>query len=157
MTTNNPVVDFDSLLDKSIDDLKDLPSFEIPDTGVYKLRVSLETKAINDMPTVIAHYVVREVVELADSSIPEEQRAKAEDKFDVPFFLKGKDGSESETGYGFLKEFLQPFEGHFNEKHVGKLVRLLAESVDITATVVKKQRKDDKEKFQAQVKDITID
>lgn len=150
-------VDFDSLLDKSIDDLKDLPSFEVPDTGVYKLRVSLEPKAINDKPSIVAHYVVREIVELADSSIPQEQRAKPEDKFDTPFFLQTNEGADSETGWGFLKEFLKPFEVHFGTKNVKELVANLANPVDITAKVVKKQRKDDKEKFQANVSDITID
>jgi len=146
------------LLDKSIDDLADLPEFKVPATGVYKLHVTATTKAINDKPAVATSFTVREVVELEDSSIPEEERAKAGDKFDMPFILKDKDGADSEVAWGRLKEFLKPFEAHFGEKNLKVLITgPLAQGVDITAKVVKKQRKDDKEKFGAQVSDITID
>lgn len=151
-------IDFDSLLDKSIDDLADLPEFKVPDTGVYKLSVVCDTKEINNKPAVTARLTVREVVELVDSTIPEEQRAKAGDSFDLMFLLKNDAGEDMEISWGRLKEFAQPFQAHFNEGHLGKLLRgPLAQSVDITAKVVKKQRKDDKEKFDARVSDITID
>lgn len=150
--------DFDAILDKSIDDLADLPEFKVPDTGIYKLTVQAEAKPINDKPAVVCKYKVREVVELADSSIPEESRAKRGDGFDVPFILKDNEGNDSEMAWGRMKEFMQPFEAHFGEKSIGALVkRLAAEPVDITAKVTKRQRKDDKEKFSASVSDITVD
>ncbi len=151
-------MDFDSLLDKSIDDLADLPEFKVPDTGMYKLDVSCETKEINKKPAVTARFVVRELVELADSTIPEDQRAKPGDSFDLMFLLKNDAGEDMEISWGRLKEFAQPFQKHFNEDHLGKLLKgPLAQPVSITAKVVKKQRKDDKEKFDARVSDIVID
>lgn len=150
--------DFDSILDKSIDDLKDLPSFTVPATGVYGLRIQAETKAINDKPAVILHYTVRHIVELADSNIPEADRAKEGDKFDVAIFLKDNDGKDSEIGWGRLKEQLLPYEEVASTKSVLGIVKyLVASPVDITAKVVKKQRKDDAEKFEARVSDVTID
>jgi hypothetical protein len=149
--------DMFDILDKSIDDIADLPSFAVPDTGVYGLRITMEAKAINDKPTVVAHFEVRHVVELADSSIPEESRAKAGDKFDRAYFLKTNDGAESDFGLSSLKEFVLPFESLAGTKNLREIVQFLATPVDITAKVVKRQRKDDKEKFEARVSDITID
>jgi hypothetical protein len=149
--------DMFDILDKSIDDIADLPSFAVPDTGIYGLRLTMEPKAINDKPAVVAHFEVRHIVELADASIPEASRAKAGDKFDRAFFLKDNEGNESEFGLSSLKEFVAVFEPHFNEKNLRTLVTNLATPIDITAKVVKKARKDDKEKFEARVSDITID
>ena len=150
--------DFDSLLDKSIDDIADLPEFKVPDTGVYKLSVGVETKPINDKPAVVCKFTIRELVELADSSIPEANRAKPGDKFDNAFILKDNSGSDSEVAWGRLKEFVKPFEAHFGTNNLREIIgKLSSETVDITATVVKKERKDDKEKFSATVKDISVD
>jgi hypothetical protein len=154
---NGSSFNFDDLLDKSIDDLADLPEFKVPETGIYGLSVKLETKEINNKPAVVCKYTVRNVVELADSSIPEEQHAKAGDGFDEAYILKDNDGKDSEIAWGRLKQFLQPFEVHFGEKLISALVKRLADPVSITAKVTKKPRKDDKEKFSAQVSDITVD
>jgi hypothetical protein len=161
MSEQAPAVDpfdaMDDLLDRSIDDLKDLPEFKVPDTGIYKLRVNCNAKYINEKPAIEMNFAVREIVELADSSIPEEARAKPDDKFSIAFFLLDKDGNESEMGFGRLKQFTAPFSEHFGEKNVKAVCRNHIKDVDITAKVVKKQRKDDKEKFDARVEDVTID
>ncbi len=150
--------DFDALLDKSIDDLADLPEFKVPDTGMYKLTVQASTKIINDKPAVQVDVTVREVVELVDTTIPEADRAKNGDKFNLLFILKNDKGEDMEISWGRLKEFSQPFQTHFNEGHLGKLLSgPLAQPVDITAKIVKKARKDDKEKFDARISDISID
>lgn len=156
--SNDKSFDFDSILDKSIDDLADLPEFKVPHTGIYGLTVQLEAKPINDKPAVVCKYTVRNVVELADSSIAEADRAKAGDKFDVPFILKDKNGEDSEMAWGRMKEFMKPFEIHFGTKSIKEIVANLSTTpVDITGKVVKKQRTDDKEKFNANVEQITID
>jgi len=151
-------MNFDDILDQSIDDLADLPEFKVPDTGIYKLRVTGGTKAINNKPAVTTSFVVREIVELADSSIPEEQRAKAGDKFDIAYILKDEDGNKSEIAEGRMKEFLAPFHAHYGEKSIRAIIEgPLTEGVDITAQVVKKARKNDPEKFDARISDVTID
>lgn len=147
--------EMDDLLDRSIDDLKDLPEFKVPETGVYKLSVTVGAKFINDKPAIECNYVVRETVELADATATP---AMPGDKFSVAFFLKDKDGQPSEMGEGRMKEFAAPFETHFGEKHLKTLFRThMNTPVDITAKVVKKPRKDDKTIFNAQVEDITVD
>lgn len=160
--TNTALFD---LLDKEIDDIKDLPSFAVPDTGVYKLLLSVGVKEINDKPVVEFSYEVREIVELADSTIEEAARAKAGDKFSVATFLKDNDGKDSEIGWGRLKEMAEPFQAHFGISNLKALVQaMMADPIAITAKVVKKQRKakpgenkDADPVFDARVSDVTID
>lgn len=150
--------DIFDLLDKEIDDLADLPEFKAPDTGIYKLSVTCATKPINEKPAVVTSFTVREVVELADSSIEEKDRAKAGDKFDVAFILKDKEGNDSEIAWGRMKEFVLPFKEHFGLTNLKEVIQKLGdESVDITAKVTKKERKSEKGVFDARVSDITID
>ena len=149
---------FDALLDKSIDDLADLPEFKVPDTCMYKLLMTTEGKAINEKPAVVAHFTVAELLELADDSVPENERAKNGDKFDIAFILKDKEGNDSEIAWGKLKQLTAPFSEHFEEKNLRTLLKeKLNTAVSITAKVTKKQRKDDKDKYQADVTDIVID
>lgn len=149
---------FDTLLDKSLDDLADLPEFKTPDTGIYKLAVTMEMKEINKKPAIIAKFKVRELVELEDTSIPEGDRSKAGDGFDVPFMLRNEDGTPNELGEGRFKEFCAPFATHFEEKNLRVLVTEKMNSpVDITAKVKKVARKNDPEKFDARVSDVTVD
>jgi hypothetical protein len=147
------------LLDKNIDDLKDLPSFTVPETGIYGLTQTVDVKEINKKPVVEFSYVVRHIVELADSSIEEAARAKAGDKFSIAVFLKDNDGNDSEIGWGRLKEMVQPFQPHFdNEPSLRTMIEThLKEPIDITAKIVKKARKDDKDKYDARISDVTID
>lgn len=149
---------FDTLLDKSLDDLADLPEFKTPDTGIYKLAVTMEMKEINKKPAIIAKFKVRELVELEDTSIPEGDRSKTGDGFDVPFMLRNEDGTPNELGEGRFKEFCAPFATHFEEKNLRVLVTEKMNSpVDITAKVKKVARKNDPEKFDARVSDVTVD
>lgn len=157
---NNSALDMlDTLLDRNLDDLADLPEFKTPDTGIYKLTVWAEPKVINDKGAVIAKCTIVELVELADSTIPEEQRSKPGDKFDVAFMLQDNSGEKNDLGEGRLKDFVKPFAAHFGTQNVRAIVAGMneANAVAITAQVQKVQRKSDKEKFDARIKDITID
>jgi hypothetical protein len=152
--------DLFNLLDKDLDDIADLPSFKVPDTGVYKLTLGMELKPINEKPAVVAKFTVREVVELADSSIEESARAKAGDKFDVPHILKDKDGKDSEIAWGKLKELCSPlaeWAGNTNLKAIIK--KLTEETVDITCKVKRVQRKGTEADpvFDARIDNVTVD
>lgn len=150
--------DLFDLLDKNIDDIADLPSFKVPDTGIYKLLLGIETKSVNDKPCVIAKLTVKELVELADSSVDEKDRAKDGDKFDVMYMLKDKDGNNQEVSWGLLKQLAEPFEAHFGTKNLKEIMKNLStDPVAITAKIKKVARKSDKEVFDARISDITID
>jgi hypothetical protein len=153
----DPFDAMDDLLDRDIDDLKDLPEFKVPDTGIYKFFVSTGAKFINEKPAIEWNYTVRELVELADSTIPEELRAKPGDKFSIAIFLLGKDGTPSEMGEGRLKDACAPYQAHFGEGNIKKLCRDVIKEVAITAKLTKKPRKDDKTLFEARIEDVTVD
>lgn len=150
--------DMFDMLDKSIDDLADLPSFKVPDTGIYKLGVTVEVKEINNKPSVIAHCRVDELVELEDETIAENERARNGDKFDVAFILKDTDGNDNEMGWGRLKEFCKPFENHFGEKNLRTLLtQHLGSEVLVSAKVKKQARKSEPDKFDARISNIVIE
>lgn len=151
------MADLFDLLDKSIDDLADLPAFKVPDTGVYMLHVTADMKEINKKPAVTFSHKIRGIVELAED-IPEAERAKPDDKFDVAFILKDDNGADNEMGWGRLKEYLKPFEAYYGEKNIKTLLMgPLKDGVDITAKVVKVERKREKGVFDARVSDIIVE
>lgn len=154
------MADLFDLLDKDIDDIADLPSFKCPDTGVYNLKISMEVKEINKKAAVIAKLEVVEIKELADDSIPQEERAKAGDKFDIAHILKDDEGKDSEIGWGRLKELCKPFEEVAGSKNLKAVVKYLeANPTAITATIkkVERKKKEDKGVFDARISDITVD
>lgn len=56
----------DDLLAGSIDDIIDLPGFEVPQPGQYVLDVVFAQKTVNDAKLIEASYTVVETLELAD-------------------------------------------------------------------------------------------
>ena len=156
--TNKTEMNFDDILDQSIDDLADLPEFKIPFTGMYRLTVTAETKEINKKPAVATHFVVVDLIELADSSIPEEERSKPGDKFDIAYILKDDEGNKNEIGEGSMKKFLLPFHEHFGDKSIRNVIMThLATPVSITAKVERRERKKEEGKFDARISDVVID
>lgn len=157
-TDNTALSALDDILDQSIDDLKDLPEFKIPDTGMYRLGIALSMKEINKKASIIANITVRELLELEDPSIPEADRAKPGDKFDIAFILKNDDGTRNEIAEGRFKAFMDTFHKHFDDKSIRNVVtQHMVNPVGCTAKVVKKARKNDAEKFDAQLFDITVE
>lgn len=93
------IIPIEDLMDASIDDIKDLPPFEVPAVGHYKLQVSLERKVVNDKPTISANFVVLEVLELAD---PSGTPPTIGTKFNVLHMM------DNEFGQGGFKAFIGP-------------------------------------------------
>lgn len=146
----------DDILDGSIDDLKDLPEFKAPHTGIYNLTVTLERKDINKKPAMVAHYVIVDTVSLEDDTIPEGERSKPGDKFDTSFILKDEEGQRSELAEGFFKAFMAPFHVHYNDKSIRNVAEHLKSAHSITAKIYRKERSKEKGKFDAQVSEIVI-
>lgn len=135
------------ILDKSLDDIADLPSFEVPQNGTYSLKVSTEVKKVADKDSVEAKYEVMELVQADDPNAP---ITVAGTKFSTVYFL------DNEYGVGNLKKFLVPFGEHFGTQNLRELVTEKVKDVIITATVKRRADKDDKDKFYADVKNILV-
>lgn len=137
----------DDLFASSLDDLADLPSFEVPSKGAYIGTVATAVKEVNKKPAIEVTYTILETVELenADDKVPAPGT-----KFSTAFILG------TSTAEGFLKRFLLPFAEHFGTKNPGELVRDLIQDVQIAFTLGHRADKEDKEKIYAQVKNITV-
>lgn len=138
----------EDMMDMSLDDLKDLPAFEIPPKGHYKLAVSLQWKEVNEKRCIEAGFVVLETLELANAN---DAPCATGTKFSTLFQLS------NEFGEGAFKELMKPMKDSLGL--AGKKLSAIVETVqDITihATVKHRQDKNDKERFYANVVNVEL-
>ncbi len=136
-----------SLLDKSIDDIEDLPGFGVPPEGVYTLKMNCDIKEINNFSNIESSFEVIEAIELNN---PEEAPAIAGTKFSVLSRI------ENDIAMGKFKEMVAPIAAHFGEKNVGKLVSEVIKDLVIVGTVKHRKNKEDADKPYGQVTNITV-
>lgn len=136
------------ILDKSIDDIEDLPGFEVPPNGVYILRTTAEVKQVNNKDAVEFKFSVVECVEQNNS---EDTPAIPGTQFSTLYFL------DNEIAVGRMKEMLVPFAAHFQNRNLRTLVTEHIKDVLVSAKV--KQRKDKKEpdRVYADVSQVTVE
>lgn len=139
------VANINDLFSASIDDIADLPSFEVPVVGSYILAVTAEIKKINDKDVVEAQYTVQELVEPAIAG----ETAVPGTKFSTIFMI------DNEFGIGNLKKFLKPFADHYGNTNVGELI---GEIKDVTVAATLKHRKDknDPDKVYAIISNLSV-
>lgn len=145
MSEIKSVASINDLFAASIDDIADLPSYEVPVEGSYIFTVSAEVKKVNDKDVVEASYVVQELVEPRDPA----GTAVPGTKFSTIFMI------DNEYGIGNLKKFLTPFAAHFSNNNVGELIGEIKE-VSIAATLKHRKDKNDPDKVYAVVSNITV-
>lgn len=136
-----------SLLDKSIDDIDDLPGFEVPVNGIYSLKFNTAVKVVNEVDCVEANF---EVIECVEQNDPNETATKPGTKFSMLFRLN------NDIALGKMKELLIPIAKHFNEGNLLKLITDTCKDLIISAKVKRRADKEDKEKFYADVSNVVI-
>lgn len=136
-----------SLLDKSIDDIEDLPGFEVPVNGVYSLKFNTAVKVVNEVDCVEANF---EVIECIEQNDPNEPATKAGTKFSMLFRLN------NDIALGKMKELLVPIAKHFDEGNLLKLITDTCKDLIIAAKVKRRADKEDKEKFYADVSNVVV-
>lgn len=141
--------DLDALFAASLDDIADLPTFEVPPQGTYICTVSLGIKEINKKPAVEAEFAVVSTEELEDTEVAE---AAVGTKFSVAFILG------SNIAEGKLKQFLAPFAAHFGTTNVGELVRDRVKDMTIALTLKhrKNSKGDDPDRIYPDVRNVTV-
>lgn len=141
-----------SMLDMNLEDIPDLPGFEVPSAGEYNLRLKAEVKMVNEKIAVEVSYEVIDCIRKNDDADPD---AAPGTKFSQLFFLQGKPEG-IKISLGKLKELLS---GVAEQKGEGNLLILvrdhLADAV-VTATVKRRADKEDKEKFYPDVKNMKL-
>ena len=103
-TTNNTL---DSILDGTLDDIADLPSFAAWPAGAYRvsLKEGFKQKTINDKPAFELKLTCLEVLEI-NNAAEQEEAPKVGDETSLSY------GMETEVGKGFFKEAVMPFVVH---------------------------------------------
>lgn len=152
--SNDNAKEFDlSVLDVSLDDIDDLPSFDCPPNGTYQLLVNATTKVFEgkegkpDSQCVVFDYEIVDVIELADKTGP---TAKAGDKFGELF------GLGSEDGIKYLKKAVLPYAAHFSTNNLRELISDKIQQVIVTATVKGRKDKNDPDKKYAGVSNVIV-
>jgi hypothetical protein len=139
-----------SILDGTLEDLNDLPGFKVPPTGGYAVSIVANTiKKVGDHEnTVEAKFVIKEVLEVTEVGVPDDQMCVAGDEFAVLFM------TDNETGVGFLKEYLKvigPAVGSTKTKEILEQ----SKGLDLVV-VVKRTYNKDSERHNVNLKKIDV-
>lgn len=149
----------EALFGADLDDIADLPAFEVPPPGAYLLRVSTEIKKINNKPVVEFKYEVVETVALKvqdESAANYRAPSKPGTQFSVPVFIGGDDKEKAAKSVARLKAMLLPFGQHFGNTKVEPLINELIKDVTIAAVITNREDKQDPEKIYAGVRDVAV-
>lgn len=147
MTATLDSLGLDGLLDSTLDDIADLPSFEPFPAGAHRVLVSMEHKEINEKPSVELELKMLEVLELAD---PNTAVAPVEgDTCTLAYFL------DNEFGLGKFKEVAVPFAAALG---VSSLRDVIEQVKDIECVVISNTRPDkkDPERVYMNIKELQI-
>lgn len=161
MNTNTQTNDAESFdldtLDRSLDDIEDLPSFDVPPMGTYRLLVNAEAKKLpakDGEPArnvVTLQYEILDTIALADKT---EKTPVPGGKFGEMFMLG------NEYGEGNMKKSFAIYAEHFGNKNMKYLVGEAVQNLTINGTVKHRYNKKEdpkKETPYAQVVNVVIE
>lgn len=131
--------DIDSLLDGTLDDLEDLPSFKPFPAGAHRCTIKFTEKKVNDKTAVEMDMVAVETMELSN---PEDTPTKQGDKTGILFQFVKKDNTPNTMGQGQFKEVMKVLAAHFGAKSNRELMAEANGCEVLAVTVVKKNDKD---------------
>ena len=146
-TTQTPGMDLNALMAASLDDIADLPSFEVPPAGYYKLALSIATKKINEKDAIEFNFVVLETMELAD---PDGTTSAAGTKFSTAFQIGNP------VGLGKFKEAAKPLMASLGTASYADIISGQVQGMEVFAVLKQRADKNDPSKVYADVRNITV-
>lgn len=135
------------LLDKTIDEIEDLPGFEVPVNGRYLLKANRKFKKVNDKACVEVEFEVMECLKQNDDS---ESATVPGTKFSQLFFLSGDDEAVR-ISVGMLKQLVKPLAEKTGVKNMLSLVREELKDWLMMATVTRRQDRKNPEIYRARL------
>lgn len=135
-----------SLLDATLDDLDDLPSFTPFPPGAHKVTATFEEKNINGKEAIELNFTMLETLELAD---PQDEPPKAGDTSNTMFML------DNEFGRGNLKKCAMPFGEALGLSTIRDIVEGVKDVECLIVTSIR-QDKNDADKKYLSVKEIQV-
>lgn len=142
-------MNIDDLLDSTLDDLADLPSFKPFAAGAHQCKLTLDKKEIAGHPAVEATLVMVETAEYADPQDAETDPTKAGDSCNAAYFL------DNEIGAGKFKALGAILGAALDTNHLGTIVE---QTTDMDVMVVTGVRvdKNDKDKKYLDIKEVQV-
>jgi hypothetical protein len=143
-----------SLLDQDITEIAELAGFDVPPNGEYILGLTVELKAVNGKASVVWNY---RQIQCVKQDNEEDKPTPVDTKFSTLFMLAG-DAEKVELAKRSLRTASAPFAEYYGETNLLQLVKKMVDAGEILigATVKRRADREDKEKFYANVKNITI-
>jgi hypothetical protein len=145
----------DNLLEDDLSTINDLPTYEVPPKGFYKLRVkAVEDKMITlkdgaQAPVIQIDYIALEALELSDPT--EEAKFKPNMEFGESYFFH----NDPEKTKSALKTTFAEVSVRFGCKTLKEMLEKL-EGLEVFATVNQRKDKNDAEKVYAQIRNVTV-
>jgi len=150
---------FDAMLDQDLTEIADLPTYEVPPKGIYKLLVfKVEQKEVEvqnkdkqkiQAPVIQFDWKVVEPLELVN---PEEAESiKPDTQFSESYFFH----NDPEKTKAALKDSFKEVASSLGIKNLKQLVEQL-QGLEVIGNVKHRVDKNDKEKIYAQVRDIRL-
>jgi hypothetical protein len=159
MSEDNGMMDDDlfddaelSLLDKTLDEIEDLPGFEVPVNGRYLLKANRKIKKINDKAAV---EVELEVMECLKKDNDADEDTVIGTKFSQLYFLQGEEDAVR-ISMGLLKQFVKPIAERTGEGNMKIIVKDHLKDVLMGATVVRRKDSKNPEIFRARLSNLEI-
>lgn len=134
------------LLDITLDDIEDLPSFANFPVGFHRVSLSLSTKKINEHPAIEASLVYIEAIELADPSL---EPPKAGDKASLAYMM------DNEFGSGKFKELAKPLAATLGTVKVAEIIEQCQNMEVIIATGLRKDKTDPTKEYM-DIKELAV-
>lgn len=148
--TIHSLEDMEALLGESLSNVADLPEYEVPPNGSYKLKLTFEKKLINKKPCLMFNYNVLEVIELANANDVAPDLTKG-----IQFGEMISFAGDPAMSQAVIKAKLTDLGTHLGcaDGDLGKLIAGCDDAV-ITASVTRRIDKDDATKIYAKVRNI---
>jgi len=140
------------LLDKTLDEIEDLPGFEVPVNGRYLLKANRKIKKINDKAAV---EVTLEVMECLKKNNDADEDTVVGTKFSQLYFLEG-DEDAIRISVGMLKQFVKPLAERVGEANMKVLIKDHLKDVLYGATVTRRKDNKNPEVFRARLSDLEV-
>lgn len=133
----------DDILDGTLDDLDDLPSFKPFTPGLHLCKVKITQKEVTKFPVMEVELTAKETIELADTSA---EPVKAGDVASTIFFMKHSNPKTAELGQGKFKELMKGLAPSFPDaKKLSELIAAVNDTDEVIVATSVRKTKDDKE------------
>lgn len=138
--------ELDNLLDSTLDDLEDLPSFEPYPAGAHRVLASLNFKEINDKQCITLDFSLLESVELSN---PQDTAPAENSTANVLFML------DNEYGRGNLKKCCLPFQVALGTNTIRETVEAVNDVECMIVTALRADKNDPDRKY-LNIKEIAV-